>query len=185
MIPKSIVNALALVMLLVNLQSISVKVQGTGWGTGIFIAPNRVLTCAHLVEDVEGAVVDVGETNRAGRVTRRNQAYDLALIELNWTSTKYVTEFRLDPELGERVYVVSSVGRFEDLITFGRIAWIGDEIVIDSTILLGMSGSGVFDRRGRLIGVVQQIYGHLRTHYGDFLTLAISAKKVKKFLEAE
>lgn len=58
-----------------------------GWGTGFFVAPGKILTCAHVVKDAGGNPVQVDWANQPATLEATvtgvfSDPYDLALLEL-------------------------------------------------------------------------------------------------------
>ena len=58
-----------------------------GWGTGFFVAPGWILTCAHVVKEAKGEPIKVrwqNQENWAQAVVERSIAdpYDLALLRV-------------------------------------------------------------------------------------------------------
>lgn len=151
-----------------------------GGGSGVLIE-GGIITVSHIVRyRREIKLVNNGK-EIVGKVVKIDKGMDLAFIRVEG-KYKY-TKLRLNPQLGEQIYVVGAPGDIEDAITFGRVARITeDSLVIDARISMGSSGGGVFDRKGRLLGIVQQIWGH-ENWPGEYMNLAIPAKTIKEFLE--
>lgn len=72
------------------LQQCTVKLSlpgRSGWGTGFFVAPGWILTCAHVVQEAKGEPVQVrwqNQENWAQAVVERSlpDPYDLALLRV-------------------------------------------------------------------------------------------------------
>ena len=169
------------------LQDITVKLPR---GTGVFINGKEIITAAHLidprVEGMWGIVIVNGEHEMIGRTVRVDREADLALLEIDHEPFDYPKlQFKLETEIDDEVLSVVNFGVFEDVFLRGRVSgygyYGGDEfIVIDMTIIPGMSGACVFSE-GKIIGIIRKIYGH--QPMGDFVALIIPAKRIVKFLE--
>lgn len=176
---KLLIGVSSLVLFLNLLQAKTVVVVESG--SGVFIGESTIITANHVVRSVDEVKLRIDGEEAIGTVTKRYVTLDMALIEVQGKH-KYA-KLRLNPKLGERVYVVSAPGGYyEDIIMFGRIAGITEKwLVVDAKVIMGSSGGGIFDRRGRLLGIVDNGYGSQRM--GDWLLMAIPAKTIKEFLE--
>ena len=165
------------------LQDITVKLPT---GTWFYIGGERILTVAHLIKPyMENAIwVINGEHETTARLIKIDRERDLALLRVD--EAKYPEMLlKLETEIDEEIISVVNFGDFEDILLRGRIAGYGyyegkEYIVIDMTIIPGMSGSGVFSE-GKLIGMIKIVYGSQRI--GDFVALIIPAERIKEFLE--
>lgn len=154
-------------------------------GSGVFITDSRIITCAHTVARNKTlnltVQVSLNERDLIGEIIKYDEESDLALVQVKG---KYrYAELRLSPRIGEKIYVVGAPIGYEDTITFGRIANIFEnKLIIDARISGGSSGSGVFDKRGYLLGIVYKS-SFIQFSLKDWTNLAIRANKIKEFLE--
>lgn len=178
---KMLIGLGSLILFLRLLQSMSVVVVERG--SGVFIGESQIVTANHVVRSAEKTKIGIDGEEIIGNVVKRNVTLDMALIEVQGKH-KYA-KLRLNPKLGERVYVVSAPGGYyEDIVVFGRIAGITEKwLIVDAKIVAGSSGGGIFDRRGRLLGMVKNSYGS--SYKGDFMLFAVPTKTIIKFLEQE
>lgn len=176
---KLLIGLTSLIMFLNLLQVKSVVIIERG--SGVFIRESTILTANHVVRSVDKVKIEIDGEETIGHVVKRYVTLDMALIEVEGKH-KYV-KLRLNPKLGERVYVVCAPGGYyEDTIVFGRIAGITEKwLFVDAKIIMGSSGGGIFDRRGRLLGIVDNAYGS--NEAGDWLLAATPAWRIKEFLE--
>jgi S1-C subfamily serine protease len=158
---------------------VTVKVsQEYGHGSGVLIAPDVVLTNAHVVEGdrnvevklhtgeiITGKVVWASEQNLPGT--------DLAIVKLNRivTASRKLPDISCSlPAVGSALTVIGHPMMTEWTVTKGYVASIrpssgdfadeeqtGNYFYMDVTVLPGNSGGPVFDSRGRLIGLVQAV----------------------------
>lgn len=178
-IKKVLIGVTSLVMFLNLLQVKSVVLIQRG--SGVFIGENQIITANHVVRNDDEVKIEIDGEETIGHVIKRYVTLDMALIEVEGKH-KYA-KLRLNPKLGERVYVVSAPGAYyEDVVLFGRVAGITEKwLLVDAKVIVGCSGGGVFDRRGRLLGIIKSGYGS--TRMGDWLLTAIPSKTIKQFLE--
>lgn len=176
---KLLIGLSSLVIFLNLLQAKTVVVVGSG--SGVFIAENTILTANHVVRLADKVKIGIDGEETIGNVVKRYVTLDMALIEVEGKH-KYA-KLRLNPKLGERVYIVSAPGgHYEDVVLFGRVAAITAKwLLVDAKVIAGSSGGAIFDTRGRLLGIVKSGYGS--TRMGDWLLTAIPAKTIKQFLE--
>lgn len=176
---KLLLKLTSLILFLNFLQTSSVVILKKG--SGVFIGENQIITANHVIGFIDEVKIGIDGKETIGNVVKRCVTLDIALIEVQGKH-KYA-KLRLNPKLGERVYIVSAPGgHFEDVVLFGRIAGITEEwLVVDAKVIAGCSGGGVFDTRGRLLGIIDNGYGS--TRMGDWLLMATPAKTIKEFLE--
>jgi len=166
-----------------RLQDITVRVPG---GTGIHINDKEILTAAHLVKPyMENAVWIVnGEHEMVGRLKKIDRELDLALLEVDEYMQFGGLGFQLDAEAGDEVIVVGNPGECEDVTVWGRVAGRSEKhLIVDITVMPGVSGGGVF-REGKLLGIVVQMYGS-GEGWGDWLALVIPSERIIEFLHLE
>lgn len=129
--------------------------------TGVFVGPNTVLTAAHCVREStgyqwaktnDGKVFDVS-------IIARNPDEDLALLRVNIKPHPYVSLGR-EVQKTDHVYTVNSgqdlqdtygEGVVENIVSLEEIHSPG--ILHSIAIFGGASGSGLFNRKGKLVGI--------------------------------
>ncbi len=130
-------------------------------GSGVIVG-GLVLTNAHVVAGDKVLAIALYDGRRLeGLVVWKDETHDLAAIAVRAPGLGSA-ELRCDQpaELGEPVYVAGNPASFDFTITWGHVAHLarllGDRVYlqIDAVIFFGNSGGPVFDRRGRVIGVV-------------------------------
>jgi len=179
MMKRLLIGVSSLVIFLNLLQAKSVVVVDSG--SGVFIGESMIITANHVVRFTDKPALRIDGKKAIGSIMKRHVTLDMALIKVE--GKHEYAKLRLNPKLGERVYVISAPGGYyEDIVVFGRIAGITEKwLLVDAKVIAGSSGGGVFDRRGRLLGIVRSGYGS--TRMGDWLLTAIPAKTIKMFLE--
>ena len=151
-------------------RSAAVKVRSLlqgGHGSGTYmIAHGRrvVVTAAHVVRSESVMAIDGrdGETV-VGQVVFRDDRNDLAFLVVPEIETRTAIRFRAEQRYDERLMGTSltytGFPSHHDLLTIrGYIAALEHNMLVTNMFgWFGSSGSGVFDQRGRLIGIVSGI----------------------------
>ncbi|MCD1644175.1 S1 family peptidase [Aurantimonas coralicida] len=134
-----------------------------GHGSGVHLGDGFVLTAAHVVGDMPevGIKTDTLEVQKA-EVLWVNKGYDVALLKVlhpeRLKATPLVCETQM--QKGALVYSEGNPLGLEGISTWGRIAgkaqaagpW-RNVLITDMATIPGMSGGGVYDMGGRLIGI--------------------------------
>lgn len=156
------------------LQQCTVKLtlpDRSGWGTGFFVAPGWILTCAHVVKEAKGEPIQVrwqNQENWAQAVVERSIAdpYDLALLRVTLPANANPPCVYLDEEMirsRDPLYLFGYPD--QDFpngcpVTFNCEGLTGDEPALIKFALgqvrPGMSGSPLLNQRtGKVCGIVK------------------------------
>lgn len=134
-----------------------------GHGSGVHIGGGFILTAAHVVRDLPsvGIKTDTLEVQPA-EVLWTNKSYDVALLKVAHPDRLKTTPLVCDTRLakGALVYSEGNPLGLEGISTWGRIAgkaqasgpW-RNVLITDMATIPGMSGGGVYDMAGRLVGI--------------------------------
>ena len=146
-----------------QLTSAAVRIDGRGGGrfdigSGVGVAPDVVLTNAHLINDPATFVTQRDENVLStSRVAPARKGLDLAVVVTNGPDVTTVALAPRDPEPGEQVTMVGYPWG-QRTITNARIE--GTLVRGDTTVLRfspephpGQSGSPLIDAEGRLVGI--------------------------------
>ena len=169
------------VVRVVTIAVVDGQVVGFGHGSGVAIAPNRIVTNAHVMELAErypdnvvvGVVPSEGDKSYQGRVIAYDAQRDLALIEFTGASLPPAALYTGPVSEGESVVALGYPGNV-DLATAksaadyirptspvrsegvfsGRRSLSGVEVLLHTAnIARGNSGGPLLDRCGRVIGI--------------------------------
>jgi hypothetical protein len=197
------------VVRVVTVAVVNGEVVGFGHGTGFAVAPNRIVTNAHVVADaVEypdnvavGIVPSEGTRSYPGRLIRIDRRRDLALIEIVRGTVPPTSVFTGAVTQRETVFALGYPGNV-DLATArsandfirpqtpvasdGIISSTSEingvsALVHDADIARGNSGGPLVDRCGRVVGVNNAI---TRADEGDSpFSFAVSVRELAGFLQ--
>lgn len=146
--------------------SYSVKVLvGQGHGSGTHLGGGYILTAAHVVKGQKTVVIKATVGNqRYAKVLWINEDYDVALL---LTSPQGIASAHMSCRslhAGDTVRADGNPLNLEFVSSSGKIS--GDArqtdqhksaYITDMTTVMGMSGGGVFDRNGDLVGVTSAV----------------------------
>ncbi|MCU6454044.1 serine protease [Sphingomonas sp. A2-49] len=198
------------VVRVVTIAVVDGQVVGFGHGSGVAVAPNRIVTNAHVMELAErypdnvvvGVVPSEGDKSYQGRVIAYDAKADLALIEFTGASLPPAALYTGPVGEGESVVALGYPGNV-DLATAksaadyirptspvrsegvfsGRRSLTGVEVLLHTAnIARGNSGGPLLDRCGRVIGINSAI---TRGEEGDSsFGFAIADTEVAAFLRS-
>ena len=135
---------------------------GGGHGSATHIGRGYFITAAHVVSSSEAVTIKAEEGFEVeGEVLWANKATDVAMVRVKDASRfRAVPMSCRMPALDEQVTAYGNPGSVEFVSTRGRIVsglrqmgpW-REVVITDMTIVMGMSGGGVIDRHGYLVGI--------------------------------
>ena len=135
---------------------------GQNRGTGFFIARDRVLTNAHVVDGQSTVRLQVGEASYSARVTNVSTGSDLAVLQVtnpNPNQPLLTLGSVSSARVGEEVIAVgSALGVLSNTVTRGIVSAIRKAgqitlIQTDAAINPGNSGGPLVNRAGQVIGI--------------------------------
>ena len=144
----------------------AVKVRdpfGRGHGSGTYVKMHGryvVVTAAHVVDDLTTMFIEAREDEVVvGTVVYRDFRVDLAIIVVPQIRSRIAAPWRPCKDnrnlLGASVTYTGFPGEHDLLTIRGHVAALEREMVVTNMFgWYGASGSGLFDQRGRFIGVV-------------------------------
>lgn len=155
-------------------------------GSGFFIAPGKVLTCAHVMEDAYSAIVisSIKNYNQV-KILKMDEDMDLALLMINASGEK---SLKLESEQVpiRNQYLIALGYNYEEHkndVSHGLVHTVvskeGIQAVINSVpVFSGWSGGPLLNLEGRVIGVHSLALGD-----GPIVALSTGLETIKTFLE--
>lgn len=128
--------------------------------SGAFIdAEGGILTAAHCAdEDAEIEVLTSDGQHYMAEVEKVSDKHDLALIRIDRDQTPFFVLSSSSPVQGEKVYNVGNpLGVTNAYIELMVSKLDGDDIFLNGHVLPGQSGSIVFDKDGKMVGVITRV----------------------------
>lgn len=169
------------VVRIVTIAVVGDEVVGFGHGSGFAVAPNRIVTNAHVVELAQrypdnvviGVVPSEGSKSYQGKLIAYDAQHDLALIEFTGTRLPPLTMYKGNPAEGDSLIALGYPGNVDiataqsakDFITpqspvrsqggFSGVRTLqGTSMLLHTaSIARGNSGGPLLDRCGRVLGV--------------------------------
>jgi S1-C subfamily serine protease len=156
-----------------------------GQGSGFLVAPDLVVTNAHVVGD-EASVTVLRADGRSdvGGVTLTARDADLALVRVRATGSHGLTLRSVaQVRVGEEVLAIGAPRGFSQTVTRGIVSAIrrdGPVILVqtDAAVNPGNSGGPLVDADGRVVGVVT-----LKRQDSEAIGLAVAADHVEALLQ--
>lgn len=133
--------------------------RGTSQGSGVVIAPEAVITNCHVALGVTELAVIWQGRSFAASIRYRDQGHDLCLLSAPNLLAPAVIRGRVgDVAVGARVYAIGAPQGLDLSLSEGIVASLrrfDDSSLIQTTAAIspGSSGGGLFDGRGRLVGI--------------------------------
>ncbi|MBK5297919.1 MAG: trypsin-like peptidase domain-containing protein [Vicinamibacteria bacterium] len=159
-----------------------------GRGTGFFVAPDTLVTNAHVVEGNAYVTIKLstGET-LSGRVTQRSDDLDLAAIRTNDSRPGQATlalASSREVRIGQEVIAIGSPLGLQNTVTRGIVSalrQVGSVVLVqtDAAINPGNSGGPLLDRSGRVLAVATMRMGGR----AEALGFGVGAEHVRAMLD--
>jgi len=155
-------------------------------GSGFFIGPGKILTCAHVMEDAYSVKVITSMTTY-NRVTilKMDEDMDLALLTLNYCREKFLTLENEQVPIRNQYLVALGYNYDEDKndVSYGIVhAVVSDEgvqLVINSVpVVSGWSGGPLLNMKGCVVGVHRWAWGD-----GPIAAITTGLDTIKEFFE--
>lgn len=136
----------------------------TMWGvcSATAIGHHKVLTAKHCIEK---GFRDLRLGSRTARVIEVTEdAHDAVILTVDLYFT-HVAKFGPSPKQGDIVFSHGNPAATPDMLLIGRVAgWVAEYggasnvMLLDRNDWYGCSGAAVFDKSGRIVGVVNAVY---------------------------
>lgn len=147
-----------------------------GHGTGVWVADNLVLTNFHVLTINSATFVE----DKLAKVVRVDTLNDLALlsVEIGKIAPLNIAE---GVSIGEFVYFVGNPHDHRKAVFTGRIVDVTEPyIYADAHPMPGCSGSGLYNQKGELIGLISSMEGD--EVHGFTVSMAVPANIIITFL---
>lgn len=144
-------------------------------GSGVVLTTGFVLTSFHGLLAERGIKVS-GKEAQIIAVDTKN---DLTLLSVR---TKKFAMMKLGSvSLAEQVFLVGNPNNLSGVLLFGRVGYVDKkQIAHDAHGTVGVSGSGLFNLKGELVGVNESVSGS--SQGGSWLTIATPANRIMNIL---
>jgi tetratricopeptide (TPR) repeat protein len=140
-------------------ESLDGEGSAVAFGSGVVIAPGRVITNRHLIEDGASFRLEHGGAKWPAKLVSVAPDHDLAELSVaGLVAPAVVVRDSSSLAVGERVYAIGAPEGLELTISEGLISGLRDfdnarVIQTSAAISPGSSGGGLFDSEGRLVGI--------------------------------
>jgi S1-C subfamily serine protease len=149
-------------------------------GSGVVVAPQRVITNCHVLENASTVFVRKENVIYIAKVEFRDARRDLCQLQVpNFTAPAVALGSSRELRVGQKVYALGNPKGLEVTLRDGLVSALrgpdGVEPIVQTTapISPGSSGGGLFDDRGRLVVVTT-----LQRRDGQNLNFALPAEWV-------
>lgn len=172
-----------------------VQVQSSsGQGSGVIVEPSGlVVTNNHVIRgDTTVTLITSDERRVPATVVSADERQDLAILKPEGTlgrGAELADEADGGLRQGDRVFAIGSPFGLQGTVTAGVVSALGRTneegvpmIQIDAPINPGNSGGGLFDLRGRLVGIPTSILGPISGNVG--IGFAVPVSRVRTMLDA-
>ena len=135
-----------------------------GAGSGVVVGPGRVITNCHVVQEAVAIRVRAGDKEWDASVALMDTARDLCQLEVPGLKAPAAKiRSHRDVKIGEAIYAVGNPLGFGLAVSAGLVSSIGPHkgelrLFSSAPISPGSSGGGLFDSRGRLVGITTGFY---------------------------
>ena len=136
------------------------KNGGIGYGTGVAISPNHVVTNCHVIANSSGVSISVWGDSFGPISLQADWKHDLCILRFEWAKLKPVVMGDSDSLKNEQPVISISMpgdspAPYVALSKIKALYTMDDSKVIRSSaaFAIGASGSPVFDYKGQLIGI--------------------------------
>ncbi len=172
-----------------------VQVQSSsGQGSGVIVEPSGlVVTNNHVVRGDSTVTLVTSDDRRVpATVVAADERQDLAILRPEGAvgrGAELADETDAGLRQGDRVFAIGSPFGLQGTVTAGVVSAVGRTneegvpmVQIDAPINPGNSGGGLFDLRGRLVGIPTSILGPISGNVG--IGFAVPVSRVKAMLDS-
>lgn len=151
--------------------------EDEGGGSGVYVGDKLILTAYHVISVGERYYLD-DDHKQELTLLRFDEENDLAL--LSTTEKRRHAPLGRPPKKMDVTYTVGHPMGSSQMMVKGYIVdFTKEKLLLDSTTIRGMSGGGVYNDRGYLIGMCVSAWGDKDQQF----MVAISVDVIKQFLK--
>ena len=135
-----------------------------GRGSGVFVTKNLLITNCHVVGRGSSYLVGQAQKRSPARLVAYDADRDLCMLKAEQFEGKAATIANASTlRIGQRVYAIGTPEEFQLTLSEGLISGLretssGRYIQTTAPLSEGSSGGGLFDTRGRLIGITSFVF---------------------------
>ena len=173
---------------------VEVQTDAGSQGSGVILSPSGLVVTNHHV--IAGAtsvtLVTSGGLRVPATIVNDDERQDLAILEPQGEvgrGAELADEADAGLRQGDQVFAIGSPFGLQNTVTAGIVSAVGRTnpegvpmIQIDAPINPGNSGGGLFDLRGRLVGIPTSIFGPISGNVG--IGFAVPASRVRAMVES-
>jgi S1-C subfamily serine protease len=173
---------------------VQVRTSSRSQGSGVILEPSGLIVTNYHVIQAGGSVSVLTSDGREvpAEVVEADARQDLAILRPQGVVPQGA-ELAEEPDgglrQGDRVFAIGSPFGLPDTVTAGVVSAVGRTnpegvpmIQIDAPINPGNSGGGLFDLRGRLVGIPTSIIGPIPGNVG--IGFAVPASRVRELVSS-
>ncbi len=151
--------------------------ENEGSGSGVYVSKDTILTANHLY--AEGVRLYLDDDHKMEAVVvKRDDDYDLMLLKV--TGEHKFASLGSMPKRMDSVLTVGYPMGNSNVMVGGKIADVKDAMMlVDSTVVRGMSGGGVYSNSGMLVGICSALWGDQDTKF----MVVVSVSLIRDFLK--
>jgi serine protease Do len=177
------------------------KKSGMGVCSGVYVAPNLILTADHCVDTslerekgitLKGIwIKDINDNIAKAEVVKTDSSRDLALLR---TDLKGIpAKLARNVKVGEETWVVGNPLGLEFIVSKGIVSatdvtfedFPRDHFITTATVLPGNSGGPAYNSKGQLIGIVVMSTSMLGSFGASGLGVVVQINEVRHFLKSK
>lgn len=148
----------------VTLTAYDERKEVDGAGSGVVVAAGRIVTNCHVVQEAVAIRVRSGDKEWDASIALTDTPRDLCQLEVPGLKAPAAKiRSHRDVKIGEAIYAVGNPLGFGLAVSAGLVSSIGPHkgelrLFSSAPISPGSSGGGLFDSRGRLVGITTGFY---------------------------
>lgn len=150
--------------------------------SGVILQTNQVLSIGHCYPEKKGTIIKVNGID--AEVSRVSRTHNLMLLRTE-TGPFEPLVIGTEPHIADKVFSVSNHNPYKGVVSIGRIMHL-DKTTIKTDLFAapGVAGSGLYDKKGRLIGINSTLNYFKNDEMATILFCqSVPGEIIKQFLE--